>query len=667
MKRLLQLSLALSFILMPLSSWCTNIDTIHYTVYMGSREAGSHQSWTNEDGDHMYHFTFNDRGRGPDITEQIQLDGEGRLQMMAIYGHDYTKNQVKEKFWIEDGQGHWSSASDEGSQDFQNQFYYPINGTIASKEVLIKMIQKQGRNAIPLLPFGRLSIDVKESYQVGGHSLILYGLGGISYAPSFYWMDDQEKLFAVVSPSRGISCIRRGAEDLKGKLIEIQKALEDAYFRGLAKEVSQVPSSATAITNVAIFDAHRGIVETDKTLVFEKNVITEIYDEPNPTLAENVSKIDGTGKTLLPGLFDMHVHIGKSDGILHIAGGVTSVRDMAVQTNYVADKQQLRDDFNGNVLMGPRIVRMCGFIDGMGPFTRDKGIDSVSQGLQWIDEFNGAGIKQIKLYSSIKPEWVKPLAERAHQYDMVVSGHIPAFMTATQAIKEGYDEIQHTNMLFLNFYGDTLDTRNMTRFSAVGEQGHQFDFDGKKFTDFVALLKEEDIIIDPTLAIFEWGFRSVSGQASPTYEKIVHRLPLSNRRQYYTGGFARPPGMHQKYLDSYDRMLKMIYELHSRGVRIVPGTDNLPGFAYHREMELYVDAGIAPGEVLQLATLRSAQVAGVADRLGSLDAGKLADMVLVDGNPLEDISTIRNTVITVKDGIIYDPKKLYESVGVAAQ
>jgi hypothetical protein len=89
---------------------------------------------------------------------------------------------------------------------------------------------------------------------------------------------------------------------------------------------------------------------------------------------------------------------------------------------------------------------------------------------------NAAGINQIKLYSSIKPEWVQPLATRAHQYNMVVSGHIPAFMTASQAIMQGYDEIQHTNMLFLNFYGDSLDTRNMTRFSVVGENGHAFDF-----------------------------------------------------------------------------------------------------------------------------------------------------------------------------------------------
>jgi imidazolonepropionase-like amidohydrolase len=113
-------------------------------------------------------------------------------------------------------------------------------------------------------------------------------------------------------------------------------------------------------------------------------------------------------------------------------------------------------------------------------------------------------------------------------------------------------------------------------------------------------------------------------------------------------------------------MIDMVYQLYSHGVRIVPGTDNLPGFAYHRELELYVDSGISEAEVLQLATIRSAEVAGLSDNLGSLESGKLADMVLIDGNPLENISAIRNTVLIVKDGIIFDPVTLYGGVGVLA-
>ncbi len=644
----------------------TETDTLNYSVFMGSREAGTQQSWINKSGENVYSYTFNDRGRGPSLTEVIALTEDEQLQSITITGHDYTKNQVHEKFQAKGKIARWSSASDSGQDVFKNQYYYPINGTIGGKEILIKLLNSSPDESLNLLPYGTIQISIKKSLKVADKELTLYGINGVSYGPSFYWIDGDQKLFAVVSSSRGITCIRSGYEELKDTLVSLQVAHEDEYYHSIADKTTDIPNGIVAITNVSIFNSITGIVDSNQTLVFEGNKIVKIGAAHSIQLSGTERIINGAGKTLLPGFFDMHVHVGKDDGILHIAGGVTSVRDMAVQTNYITDKKELREDFESNKKIGPRIVGMCGFIDGNGPFTRDKGIDDVDQGLAWIDEFNSAGIKQIKLYSSIKPEWVKPLAERAHSYNMVVSGHIPAFMTATQAIEEGYDEIQHTNMLFLNFYGDTLDTRNMTRFSAVGEQAHSFDFESTAFTDFVDLLKKEDIIIDPTMAIFEWGFKSVTGEASPTYKDIVHRLPLSNRRQYYTGGFARPPGMHQKYLQSYSRMMDMIKELHKRGVRIVPGTDNLAGFAYHRELELYVAAGITSSEVLQLATIESAKIAGRADQLGSLEIGKLADMVLISGNPIEDISTVRNTVLTIKNGLIYHPENLYSAVGVSS-
>ena len=637
-------------------------DTTRYTVFMGSRIAGEQLRWADQDQGLSYYYTFNDRGRGPALTEHVVLDAEGKLHSVSITGHDYTKNQVDEQFAVLDGNATWSSASEKGSCAYEGQYYFPINATIGGKEALIQMLDQAG-GQLPVLPFGEVRISVKETMAIGDRNLTLYGIGGVAYAPEFYWMDDDRSLFAVVSPSRGITCIRKGFEHLKTSLVAYQSAKEHAYFTDLAEAVTERSQSQIIISNVSMFDAHSGEMVRNQNIIVEGNMIKAVTDRPIPATTDT-RMIDGSGKTLLPGMFDMHVHVDKSDGVLHLAGGVTSVRDMAVQINYVGDKQKLAAGFEDGSLVGPRIVGMCGFIDGNGPFTRDMGIDNVEQGLDWIDAFHEAGIQQIKLYSSIKPEWVKPLAERAHQYDMVVSGHIPAFMTATQAIEQGFDEIQHTNMLFLNFYGDTLDTRNMTRFSAVGERAYQFDFKSKAFLEFVGLLKSEDIIIDPTLAIFEWGFKSVSGVPSPTYTKILHRLPLTGRRRYYTGGFARPPGMHQKYLDSYDRMIRIVGELHHHGVRVVPGTDNLAGFAYHRELELYAESGIPANEVLQLATIRSAEVAGVADQLGSIEVGKLADLVLIEGDPLADISAIRKTVLTIKDGVIYDPQKLYPAVGV---
>ena len=108
----------------------------------------------------------------------------------------------------------------------------------------------------------------------------------------------------------------------------------------------------------------------------------------------------------------------------------------------------------------------------------------------------------------------------------------------------------------------------------------------------------------------------------------------------------------------------MIKALYDAGIRIVPGTDSMVGFGLHEELENYVKAGIPAAEVLKIATINSAKVIGVESELGSINEGKLADMILVDGNPLEDIRNIRRVEFTIKDGNIYDCKKLYEAIGI---
>ena len=603
-------------------------------------------------------YEFNDRGRGPALTETINLDDNNRLVGRTVTGNDYPKNQVSERFTVKSSRASWENASGAGSARYTGQFYHPVNPTPASSELLIQILSRRDGGEIDLLPTGTLKLVAREDHVVNGKTLVLYAIGGISYAPSYYWLDDTKQFFATVSPSRGISCIRAGFEDMKPQLVDLQVQLEDAHFQRIARRTTQNLWGKVAISNVNLFNSISGEMEPGRTVVFEQGKIVEVIDSPDPGLAPEIKVIDGMGYSLLPGFFDMHVHIDKTDGILHLAGGVTAVRDMAVQANYIEQKQKLANDFNTGILAGPRIVWMCGFIDGNGPYTRDQGIDNVEQGIENIWQFNRAGLPQIKLYSSIKPEWVKPLADAAHGHGMRVSGHIPAFMTATEAIQSGYDEIQHMNMLFLNFYGDTLDTRNMTRFSAVGENAESFNFNSEESQVFLSLLKERDIIIDPTMAIFEWGFRSVPGEPSPAFAAVLDRLPLSVQRHYYSGGFKRTPGMHQRYLNSYNKMVSMVKVLHDAGIRVVPGTDITPGFGFHRELELYVESGIPAAEVLQLATIRSAEVAKVDAYLGSIEPGKMADMVLINGNPVENISDVRNVVLTIKG-------ELLAEVGVA--
>ncbi|MEP1094049.1 MAG: amidohydrolase family protein, partial [Cyclobacteriaceae bacterium] len=488
--------------------------------------------------------------------------------------------------------------------------------------------------------------------------LRLIELTGLSFTPTYLWMDDKDRFFAFTSS--WFVCIRDEFLDLKNALKDFQQEKEDSYLKALTGALTETSEKPILINDVNIIDVEKGKIISNQSVLIKNNKIDKIDDASK--LSGDYSVIDGSDKTLLPGLFDMHTHIGKTSGPLHLAAGVTSVRDLANSL----DIGETADAFNSNELVGPRILILAGFIDQAGPYAGPTGkiINNLEEGLEAVSYYNENGYKQIKLYSSIDPAWVKPLAAKAHELGMRVSGHIPAYMIAENAVRDGYDEIQHVNMVALNFLSDTIDTRTPLRFSMIGKHTHQLDLTSEAFTSFVSLLKRTNTVVDPTVSIFEGMLSSKAGEPDPSFSMILDRLPVTVARGFYAGGLPIPTEEEENYEKSFNKLLAIIKALHESGVTIVPGTDAMAGFGLHRELENYVRAGISNADVLKIATITSAQVAGVSDVLGTVTEGKLADLILVDGNPLEDIRDIRRVELTIKDGIIYRPQKLYESVGV---
>jgi imidazolonepropionase-like amidohydrolase len=188
------------------------------------------------------------------------------------------------------------------------------------------------------------------------------------------------------------------------------------------------------------------------------------------------------------------------------------------------------------------------------------------------------------------------------------------------------------------------------------------DLDAPQVRDFIALLKERGVVVDPTVAIFDSMFRHRSGELDPSYAMIADHMPPAVRRSMLGGEMDIDEGNAATYARSADALLGMIAAC--RGVPLVAGTYAMPGFTLHRELELYHAAGIGNAEVLRIATLGAAEVAGAAAESGSISEGKRADFVLLAGNPLEDISTVRRPVAVFKGDRWYDPAKLYEAVGI---
>lgn len=656
---------ALSIFLIILLVSCSSSDkkeayaSKDYNVYMRGNLAGKHSSTMDAEGNYVFSFEYNDRGRGPEIEEKIKLNDKGSITYLKISGVNYLKDTISEVFDYSAEKASWKSTSEQGSAVSDgNPFYASVNSTLGDTELLIRKLLASPNHSVELLPSGTVNIATIEDVEVENKALRLLEITGFGLVPSYIWLDADDRVFASVSS--WLTIIESENNELMEPLLEIQTEKENAFFRSLAQELTETPSGAVAIKNVNLFDSNTGETLPNRTVVIRGNTIEAIFPD-DASLPDDATIIDGANKTLLPGLFDNHCHVQKEDGLLHLAAGVTSIRDMANSMELI----EIKKEFDSHTSIGPRIVTMSGFIDQKGPFAGPGlTIANVDEGLKAIQDFKDNGYQQIKLYSSIDPSWVKPLAQKAHDLDLKLSGHIPAHMLAEDAIKDGFDEIQHVNMLVLNFLSDTIDTRTPLRFSAVAEHAHALDLKGEEFKSFVNLLKDKGIEIDPTVSFFEGMFTSKADEPDPQFEAILDRLPIQLQRDFYSVGLPIPQGKEQQFKDSFQKLLDIIYELHINGVTILPGTDAMPGFALHKELENYVRAGIPANEVLQLATITSAKNTSMDDTLGSIEKGKLADLILVDGNPSEDISDIRRVVLTIKDGKVFNPKSLYEALGI---
>jgi imidazolonepropionase-like amidohydrolase len=601
-------------------------------------------------------FEFNDRGRGPKTHTVITADAKSITTSMKTEGNDYFKVPVNETF----ANGAWSNGAEKGSAA-SKAFYVSMYGPPEETAVLARALLAAQSQKLALLPAGEASIRrVGElAVSAGGKSqhVTCYEISGLGFTPSPVWLDDRHELFA--SASSWSSVIADGWDSVIPQLLQAQDKWRDEAVSRAAKRLTHAPAGGgIVITNARLFDPVTMTTTPGTTIVIRGNRIESIGGAG----PDGLERIDAQGRAVIPGLWDMHTHNSADDGMLDIANGVTSVRDMANDTDFLID---LRKKWDSGAAIGPRVV-MAGIIDGPGKFAGPTKVlvDNADQARAAVDNYAKLGYEQIKIYSSVKPELVPVITAAAHAHGLRVSGHIPAFMRAEEAVRAGYDEIQHTNFLFLNFWPDVADTRTPVRFTAVAERAAALDLKSAPVQAFLDLLREKKTVIDPTVSIFEGMFTSRRGTMSPSYAMIAGRLPPQVRRGFLTGGLPVPEGKDQTYRDSFRNVLAMVKALHDNHIPIVAGTDAMAGFSLHRELELYVQAGIPPAEVLRIATLGAASVMKHDDQLGSIAPGKLADLNIIDGDPSTNISDIRRVVTVIKDGKIFDARAVAAEMGV---
>jgi imidazolonepropionase-like amidohydrolase len=638
--------------------------TLRYSVVSNGTKAGSEVDTYGADGHVDSTFEFNDRGRGPKITAHYEVGADGLLLRTDITGNDYLKAAVDEHFIAEGGRGRWKSTSENGDAAAPG-FYVSNNGSPAELAMLVAALLKENGTAIRLFPAGDARLERMTDVTVESHGQKLhvteFAITGLSFEPQTVWLDDDLHFFGT--PGKWFAILREGWEDTNDKLYALdRKAVDDRYAR-LARELGQHPSHAVAIEHVRLFDSEQAATREDQTVVIQDGRIVSVGPAASATVPSDAERIDGQGKTLLPGLFDMHAHLQALDGILNIASGVTSARDMG---NDIDELRHLQNQWDSGTAIGPHVWK-AGFIDGHGPFQAPTGLyaDTEAEAVDDVNRYADLGYVQIKLYSSLNPDFVPAIAKAAHQRGLRLSGHIPNGITASKFVEDGADEIQHINFIFLNFFADKVkDTRTPERFTAVGDYAANLDLQSREVNDFIALLLQHHTTVDVTLATFEGMFTGRPGKVAPDFAPVLDRLPAQVQRAAYSGGLPVTAEKDQLYKDSYRAMLAMTKRMYDAGIPILAGTDSTAGLMLHRELELEVEAGIPPAKALQIATFNAARLLKQDKDLGSIAVGKKSDFVLVEGNPAARISDIRRCRVVMKDGVLYNSADVYAAVGI---
>ncbi|HXI48879.1 MAG TPA: amidohydrolase family protein [Steroidobacteraceae bacterium] len=638
-----------------------------YTMLFSGRASGEHITRIADDGSIATDFSYRDNGRGPDYKENLTLAGDGTLRRFAITGKSTFGSLVDERFERKGDRAEWAGKVDRGSMKISGKaLYVPIESTIEVTGIMVRALIHESARKLPGIPGGELSIvklsDTNVTNGKESRALTLYAVRGADLEPNYVWMTaDGERAFATIFPGFA-QLILKGWETQADALEKLQLQAQAAYQRDIAKRDRHELPQPVLIKNARVFDSEHAVLGPAQDVYVNHGRIGAVYPAGSPSQTPG-TVIDAKGRTLLPGLFDMHAHVSPGDYLLNLASGVTTVRDMGNDNAVLADAIGRLDRHES---IGPHVVP-AGFIEGKSQFNANGGIlvDSLDAAKQAVDFYAQRGYPQIKIYNSFKPEWVKETAAYAHQRGMRVSGHIPAFMKAEDAVKDGYDEIQHINQVLLNFYvkPDT-DTRSLQRFTLIAENANSLDLDAQPFQNLVKLFVAHKTVLDPTLTAFEAQFTQMPGEMNPSLAAIGDHLPITLHRQLFKSESEITKEMAPRWRASFAKMLAAVASFHRAGLQIVSGTDDVAGFAYQRELELYVKAGIPANEVLRIATWNGATYARVLADRGSIERGKRADLILIDGDPTQDISTIRNVALVMQDGDAYYPAELWGELGV---
>lgn len=616
--------------------------------YMGY--AVGHESWqmtSGAGGTRMFtaRLDYTDRGRRTRLRADLTLSSDWSASQLAITRVSDTSEvreahvAIRGRSAIVDYRGHTDTVPVPSS-------VVAIAGATPMSQhlALVQHWLARGRPAsLAVVPGGPTNeVNVawrgRDTVQVAGTAMVLerYAVNGVVWGWESVWLDGHGRLAAFTTAGGGgltFEGVRMELEALLPRLRASATRDRLGELANLSKPVRPVASGDVALVGATLIDGAGGAPIPDAVVVVSGGRIRAAGAAGSVTIPPNAKRVDVRGRTIAPGLWDMHTHMMQMEWApVYLAAGVTTVRDMGNLTDFIVPFRAAVDSGRG---LGPRML-LAGLIDGGGPnaFGAENAA-TPAEARAIVRRYHALGFVQMKLYSLLTPEVVAATIDEAHRLGMTVTGHVPTALSVTAAVDAGMDHIAH-----LPIRGDV---------------------DSDSVRAQIAHLRARGTVLDPTASWGELLSHSTQEPVSSFQPGVVHLPPVLAQRINAMGvSTIDPATAHQRLA----RTLAILRAVHDAGIPIVAGTDEgVPAFSVYREVELYTQFGMTPMEALQAATVVGARAMGMADSVGTLEVGKLADLVVLDGNPLDDIANIRRVQLVMKGGVLYRSSDIWRAIG----
>ena len=619
-------------------------------------------------------FKFTDRNSPVPLSVAFRAAQDLTPQSFDIKGRTARPITIDESLQIHNGRLHLRNRDKESDVAVPPGPFFTIAG-YAPTTMQMLMVRYWATHGSPAqlttLPSGVVKIEPRgeDTFHIGAmerdrvgvreEKLQRYTVEGLIWGRETLWFDSNRNLVAAVTTDAEFDhfeAIREGYESALGDFVSKAGADGMSALADISKGIPGSHAKILAIVGGTLIDGTGASPVTDAAVVIHDGRIVAAGPRTQVKIPRHANVIDAHGKTILPGLWDMHAHFEQVEwGPIYLAAGVTTVRDCGNEFEFIT---AVRDAIAQGRGLGPRLL-LAGVVDGEGPMAIGvERVNSPEQARMWVDRYHAANFQQMKIYSSVKLEEVKAVADEAHRLGMTVTGHVPEGLTAYQVIEAGQDQINHfgyiANLMHAPFPPGTKyeDKINATI---------NIDINSPEAQRAISFLKEHRTVLDPTMALFEL-FNATTANPPAGFEPGVNKIAPELAQQLTD---VEPPSERSDLQrKAFEKQLKVLGAIHKAGIPVVAGTDQaVPGYSLHREMELYVDAGFTPMEAIQAATIVPARAMGVDKELGTIEKGKHGDLIVINGDPLADIHNTRNVEYVITNGTMYHAAELWQSVG----